>query len=355
MNCPWRRQVERFSHQYLQLQSDLDFPQAEYLRLDEVQDELHTSLFSKDGSNVGPPVRYRLTTLKELVSRIESSIDDWEQYAVSDDIMSALCTTMAMPLPSEAVTAQAKCYVTYHLSLLDRGDHATGEHATDNRARPCTTLPTITFLENHSLVSAGGTTGLRTWEAALHMGQYLCLNPSLVAGKRVLELGAGTGYLSVLCAKHLEAAHAIVSDGSDDVITNMPENLLLNGLQGSSRITSMHLEWGHALVAAEDKIWNRSIPVDVVLGADITYDQRAAPALVATLLQLFELYPTVKVYMAVTERNPKTFQAFLDASKREKLSVESLSFKVPPREQQNAPFYNDQAAIQLCRVSRAQR
>ncbi|GAO19541.1 hypothetical protein UVI_02061820 [Ustilaginoidea virens] len=288
MNCPWRRQVERFSHQYLQLQSDLDFPQAEYLRLDEVQDELHTSLFSKDGSNVGPPVRYRLTTLKELVSRIESSIDDWEQY-------------------------------------------------------------------NHSLVSAGGTTGLRTWEAALHMGQYLCLNPSLVAGKRVLELGAGTGYLSVLCAKHLEAAHAIVSDGSDDVITNMPENLLLNGLQGSSRITSMHLEWGHALVAAEDKIWNRSIPVDVVLGADITYDQRAAPALVATLLQLFELYPTVKVYMAVTERNPKTFQAFLDASKREKLSVESLSFKVPPREQQNAPFYNDQAAIQLCRVSRAQR
>lgn len=256
--------------------------------------------------------------------------------------MITLSTLLATPLPPEAASAQKRSYVTYHLSLLDCG----------KRIKDVSQDPCITLLENRNLLSAGGTTGHRTWEAALHMGQYLCQNPSLVSGKHILELGAGTGYSSILCVKHLQAAHVIASDGSDDVINNLADNLFLNDLQDSPRITPMDIKWGHALVGTEDAKWNGGRDVDVVLGADITYDRRAVPALVATLFDIFGLYPKVEVYISATERNAKTCQVFLDVCRERELSVEDLKFAVPPRSQQNGPFYHDDLAIRLHRVSR---
>ncbi|KAK2599018.1 hypothetical protein QQS21_005484 [Conoideocrella luteorostrata] len=341
----WKQQVERFCHQYFQLETILTFPDAQFLRLDEAQDEIYHRMFNEEKSGIGPPDRYRVKTLKELVSRIESSIDDWDKFAISDDIMSAFSTMMSTPLLSEVASAQRKCYVTYHLSLLNCGLQSTQDKDTFAN-------PSITLLEHRNLLAAGGTTGLRTWEAALHMGQYLCLNPSLVRGKRVLELGAGTGYISILCVKHLKAAHAIASDGSDDVVNNLPDNLLLNGIQDFSRVRPMDIKWGHALVGTEEAQWNGGRLVDVVLGADITYDQGVIPALITTLFELFDLYPKVQVFISATERNVETYQAFLHVSRQRNLSVELLRSEVPPRSQQNGPFYNDEVAIHLCRVSK---
>ncbi|KAG5987368.1 hypothetical protein E4U52_007666 [Claviceps spartinae] len=337
--------VDRFCHQYFQLESHLDFPHATCLRLEQVQDEIYGRMFSRKSLEFGPPVRYRVKTLKELSHRIESAIDDWEEYGVSDDIMSTLSSLMAGPIPSEATSAQQKCFVTYHLSLLD--DLSTSSVQAETSAL----RPSITLLENRSLIAAGGTTGLRTWEAALHMGQYLCQNPAVVAGKHVLELGAGTGYLSILSVKHLQATHAIVSDGSDDVVNNFHQNLSLNGLRPSS-VTPMNITWGQALVEHEGLSCSTRQPVDVVLGADITYDRRVIPALITTLLDLFALYPDVQVYISVTERNVDTYQAFLDVCGQSNLKVENLQFAIPPVSQQNGPFYSDNVAIKLCRVAR---
>lgn len=168
----------------------------------------------------------------------------------------------------------------------------------------------------------------------------------------MLELGAGTGYPSILCVKYLQAAHAITSDGSDDVINSLPDNLFLNSLQGSTKITPMDIKWGHALVGTEDEKWNGGQPVDVILGADITYDQRAIPALVTTLFDLFGMYLKVRVYISATERNAETYRTFLKVCRQRDLAVEDLQVDVPPRSQQNGPFYDDQLAIHLCRVSR---
>ncbi|OAA34606.1 hypothetical protein NOR_08364 [Metarhizium rileyi] len=342
MDPPWRQQVDRFCYQYLQMESRLDLPQDEFLRLAEVQDDIYRRIFSDERSNVGPPDRYRIKFLKELVFRIESAIDDWDRYAVSDDMMATLSGLLANSMSLDYVSAQKKCYVTYHLSLLDSATKS-------NTVSP---HPSITLLENRNLIAAGGTTGHRTWEAALQLGQHLCQNPSLVAGKRVLELGTGTGYSAILCVKYLQAAHAVASDGSDDVIHNLSDNLILNGLQDSSRITSMNLQWGSALIGTEEEHWNGGRPVDVVLGADITYDQRVIPALVATLFDLFGLYPNVAVYISATERNAETYQRFLKVCRQRDLAVEDLHVGVPPRSQQKGPFYDDQFAIHLCRVSK---
>lgn len=265
---------------------------------------------------------------------------------------------LATPLPSEVDSAQQKCYVTYALSLLPSIDEATAS---------ISHLPTITLLENRSLISAGGTTGLRTWEAALHLGQYLCEHADLVRGKRILELGAGTGYLSILCARHLQSAHVIASDGSDDVVNNLPDNLYLNGLQQDegqqgqgqheegepATVQPMDVKWGHALVGTEEEQWNGGRAVDVVLGADITYDGSVIPALVATLEELFALYPSVEVYLAATQRNHETFRVFLDACRGNGLGVEDLRYGVAPRGEQRGPFYSDAVEIRACRISKA--
>ncbi|KAG6300770.1 hypothetical protein E4U09_006304 [Claviceps aff. purpurea] len=345
MNLSRMQSVDRFCHQYFQLESHLDFPDATCLRLEQVQNELYGRMFSRKSLEFGPPVRYRVKTLKELSHRIESAIDDWEEHGVSDDIMSTLSSLMAAPIPSEATSAQQKCFVTYHLSLLENLS------ISSDQAETSALRPSITLLENRSLIAAGGTTGLRTWEAALHMGQYLCQNLAVVAGKHVLELGAGTGYLSILCVKHLQATHAVASDGSDDVVNNFSENLSLNGLRTSS-VTPMNIAWGQALVEHEGFSCSTRQPVDVVLGADITYDRRVIPALITTLLDLFALYSDVQVYISVTERNADTYQVFLDLCSQSNLIVENLQFSIPPVSQQNGPFYNDNVAIKLCRVAR---
>ncbi|KAM0553069.1 hypothetical protein ACHAPJ_007617 [Fusarium lateritium] len=336
-------QVDRFCHQYLQLQPDLDYPEPALLKTSQVQDALFERLFADGAIRYGPPPRFQLRVLKELMARIEASIDDWEEYGVSDDLMSALSLFLANPLPSEASSAQQKAYVTYHLSELCEESSI---ESTDQ-------APRITLLENHSLISGSGTTGLRTWEAALHLGSYLCKNRHIVKDKRILELGAGTGYLSVLCANFLSSQHVLASDGSDDVINNLPDNLFLNGLQDSTLVTPMDVKWGHALMGTEEEKWNGGRPVDVVLGADITYDKSVISALIGTLLEVFELHPHVEVFISATQRNEKTFQAFLDQCQANGLAVEVLRFAIPKREDQQGPFYNDNVDIHICKVSKS--
>lgn len=248
--------------------------------------------------------------------------------------MSTLTELLVAPLPSEISAVQQKFRVIYHLSLLDR----TLKDAN------------ITLLESRTLLSASGTTGLRTWEAALHLGQYLCANPSLVRGKRILELGAGTGYLGVLCTRYLGARHVIASDGSEDVIRHLPDNLFLNGLQDSDKITPMELRWGHALLGTEEQHWNGGRDVDIVIGADITYDSRVNFALVGTLEEIVVLYPEVTVLIAATERNYETFKSFLLVWEKRGFEVSHQLFPVLPRCEQKGPFYDDKAPIRICQL-----
>jgi protein-lysine N-methyltransferase EEF2KMT len=249
--------------------------------------------------------------------------------------MNVFSELIASSLPSETDAAQRKSYVTYSMSLLDDGDRT----------------PEITILENPNLLSAGGTTGLRTWEASLHLGQYLCVSPKLVHGASILELGAGTGYVSIMCAKFLGAKHVIASDGSYDVVANMPENFYLNGLEGSDALSVMDLKWGHALLGTEEEQWNGGRDVNLVLGADVTYDKRVIPALVGTLAELFDLYPTVQILISATERNRDTFDAFIRVCQQRHFDVTEVEFPVPPRAEQRGPFYNDQVPIRICKIT----
>ncbi|KAJ4302470.1 hypothetical protein N0V88_002615 [Collariella sp. IMI 366227] len=307
--------VSRFCSQVLQLEPTPDFPELELLCDEDVQETIYERLFS-DAVELPPPRRYQLRILKALMSKIESSIVDWDRHGISDSLMSSLSLLLSKPLPSETDAAQQRCYVTYHLSLLQT------ETAYPN--------PHITILESRSLISAAGTTGLRTWEAALHLGQYLCKNPSLVENKRILELGTGTGYLAVLCAKYLGSEHVMASDGSDEVVSKLQDSFFLN----------------------EEEAWNGGRKLDMVLGADITYDVSVIPALVATLQELAGLFPGIEIVIAATERNRATFESFLEACAKRGFALSHASFAVPSRSEQRGPFYKDESPIHICQLKK---
>ena len=241
--------------------------------------------------------------------------------------MSHLSSLITSNLPPEAVAVQQKTYVTFSclpptLSVSDYPDKE----------------PTITLLERPHLISGSKTTGFRTWEAALHLGSYL-LSPqgsSIVNDKNIIELGAGTGFLSILYAKHLNAKHVTATDGDEGVIEALKENLFLNGLDDESVVNASILRWGHGLrgtwVEDECEEW----PYDVVLGADIvrpisivpirfeedvliaiqTYDKAAISALVGTLRFLFELRPALHILFSGAVRNAETFETFRNACSR---------------------------------------
>lgn len=72
--------VARFCRQYLQLEHPLDFPEGALLREEGVQQVLFRELWADGALSHPPPPRYQLRVLKELVSKIEASIEDWEQH-----------------------------------------------------------------------------------------------------------------------------------------------------------------------------------------------------------------------------------------------------------------------------------
>lgn len=177
--------------------------------------------------------------------------------------MSHLSTLISSNLPGEATAVQQKCYVTFACLPPD--------HETDTSYRD---EPTITLLERPHLISGSLTTGFRTWEAALHLGSYL-LSPTgqeLIRGKSILELGAGTGFLTMLAAKHLQARHVTVTDGDEGVIDALKENLFLNGLDDGQKVLPSVLRWGHGLRGTWGEEDCEAWPYDVVMGADIVRD-----------------------------------------------------------------------------------
>ena len=255
---------------------------------------------------------------------------------ISDDLSGALAGYMTEPLPSESATAQQKSFITYTAPVT------------------IPKAPQITLLEAPSLLGSSGTTGFRTWEAALFLGAYLTSvdGRHLVANQNVIEVGAGTGFLSILCAKHLNAQYVLATDGSREVIAGLETNIALNSLDESSLIQTSVLQWGHTLINSVADCRGTGKVYDLAIGADVTYDVRSIPPLIATLRDLFELYPNLQVFIAATIRNKDTFESFLSACLKNSFTFRKLNFLTTPSNQQVGFFVSTSTQIEILCITR---
>lgn len=119
----------------------------------------------------------------------------------------------------------------------------------------------------HAETSAQFPFGLMLWESAVALAEHLTAAPALVAGKSVLELGAGLGLTGVVAA--YLGATVTQTDHDASALNACARTAALNAVTG---ITRQPGDW-HA--------WHDPTRYDLILGADITYDAADHAALLA--------------------------------------------------------------------------
>ena len=112
----------------------------------------------------------------------------------------------------------------------------------------------------------------KLWPAALGICEFLSVHPGLYRGKNVLELGAGLGLPSLLCA--MEAASVLCTDLSEDAMGYARASAILNGL---SHVNCRTIDWTKDCAG---------ISTEVLLLSDINY----APESFASIIQLIEAF-----------------------------------------------------------------
>lgn len=252
-------------------------------------------------------------------------LSDSPLQEISDALMEnmvQLCLEASLP-PAE--TAMQKSTISYYPPIEDSAP--------------------ILISESPQLLAAGSNVGFRTWDSCLRLAYFLCTEgQSLIKDKTIIELGAGTGMLSILCAKHLGAESVISTDGNTEVVASMTKNISLNSGKrlSSDTVKAAHFDWAdsetltQALGVTNIKDWPK---YDVVLGADITYNPEYFEPLVSALEVLLAVNEKATILIAGAIRNINTHNNFLDTCAKIELEVLEIEYQCPPLHQQKGFFH----------------
>ncbi|POM63678.1 FAM86A protein [Phytophthora palmivora] len=137
--------------------------------------------------------------------------------------------------------------------------------------------------------------GTRLWTGSHFLSRYLWRHPELVQGKRVLELGAGTGICSIVSSK-LGAVKCLATDGDEEVVDLLTKNVQVNEVE--SVVTARSLFWGDKLSAQMLlKEFPDALDVDIVLAGDVLYKSELLPLLFDTVTQVLTLDDAERVFV----------------------------------------------------------
>eukprot|EP01053_Blabericola_migrator_P004742 Blabericola_migrator_1__4741@NODE_249_length_10888_cov_100_919231_g210_i0_p4_GENE_NODE_249_length_10888_cov_100_919231_g210_i0NODE_249_length_10888_cov_100_919231_g210_i0_p4_ORF_typecomplete_len242_score43_36Methyltransf_16/PF10294_9/3_9e32PrmA/PF06325_13/7_4e07Cons_hypoth95/PF03602_15/9_1e07Methyltransf_23/PF13489_6/1_6e06Methyltransf_31/PF13847_6/5e03Methyltransf_31/PF13847_6/8_5e06Methyltransf_9/PF08003_11/1e05MTS/PF05175_14/2_4e05Methyltransf_25/PF13649_6/9e05Ubie_methyltran/PF01209_18/0_000 len=137
-------------------------------------------------------------------------------------------------------------------------------------------------------------TGEVLWPMSKLMSVFILSHGELFKGKRILELGCGTGLPSFIALRqgaahvHLTDGEACILDVCGKTIHSLPPDL-------RNRCSSSLLKWGHDDVSDLTGF-------DVIMGSDIIYWDTAIEAYCQVVLQLMTLNPQAFVYLAYLSR-----------------------------------------------------
>ena len=143
---------------------------------------------------------------------------------------------------------------------------------------------------------------MNRWRAAEHLANYIYKNPDIFKGKTVCELGAGLGLVSVLLSKLKVVNALITTDGDDDTIELLTNNIEKVAQDDDSVIITKKLYWDLQVsefltdiqpIISDSSITSNSVDAannkclfDIVLGADIIYEDEQLVPLFSTVTQI---------------------------------------------------------------------
>lgn len=112
------------------------------------------------------------------------------------------------------------------------------------------------------------------------MCDWLYHNQALFVGKTVCELGCGLGVVSLLLAKVGVAQCVIATDGDDDTMDLLRENV--DREKCSSLVCCQKLVWGDPSGGSENLLQSHPKRFDFLLAADVVYEDDQVLPLVQT-------------------------------------------------------------------------
>ncbi|CAM9180395.1 unnamed protein product, partial [Lampetra fluviatilis] len=131
---------------------------------------------------------------------------------------------------------------------------------------------TITITEFMSPVAEASV----AWESGVRLARFLEANQQRypLAGRSVLELGAGTGLVSIVCS--LLGARVTATDVKE-VLSSLSTNIANNTRSGAGRPEVRELSWGRGLSAFDAAAY------DYVVASDLVYREASLGPLALTL------------------------------------------------------------------------
>uniref|UniRef100_A0A8B9VRI8 FAM86 N-terminal domain-containing protein n=1 Tax=Anas zonorhyncha TaxID=75864 RepID=A0A8B9VRI8_9AVES len=178
-------------------------------------DILHQTVLHPLCVKYPPSIKYRRCFLTELIKKHEST---------TAEPLDELYDTLADILNEKEST---RCYKNY---LLPTGE-------------------SVTLSESEAIISQG-TTGLVTWDAALHLAEWAMENSTVFSNRTVLELGSGIGFAGLAICKTCNPKAYIFSDYHHCVLKQLVENIRLNGFEAEGKnyqqpkLIVAELDWG---------------------------------------------------------------------------------------------------------------
>ncbi|XP_021604820.1 protein N-lysine methyltransferase METTL21A [Manihot esculenta] len=130
-------------------------------------------------------------------------------------------------------------------------------------------------------------TGQLVWPGAKLLNDYLSKNAEMLQGCSVLELGSGVGVTGILCGRFCR--QVVLTDHNDEVLKIIKKNIELHAPSvnpnSCAELEAVKLEWGSS--DQINQILGRySGGFDLILGADICFQQSSIPLLFDTVEQL---------------------------------------------------------------------
>lgn len=223
-------------------------------------------------------------------------------------------------------TAKAAAFSETSLKLCQTGalmpeQAITGAYEQDCMTLPVREIPYHNIRQNTSVAlrirqgtAGAGSTGLAVWNSSILLSRLLQQLAVAVedwsTNKRVLELGCGTGLASLTVAG-LGAANVLATDGNPAVVALAEQNIRDNGL--SDRVQAQLLPWSFmdAVDYADE--------MDLVMGADLTYQSQNWPALSETMATVVKPRTGLVLYLTLGHAGfavEAELQGFLSVAQR---------------------------------------